>query len=170
MVTTDTSQNTGTGLTIGNTTYQNTMSINQATSVMITESPLTNFGFQLPTGKPQSMYEIEIPQSEGIKVGTQSTLGDAMAQQPIMQSTVQSPQTSAVNRNVQSNELAGAVDLASMAQQPTGYQTYFGAMPDVAFYAPKEIYKNQVNVDNARVLRGLGSDRLHQQLINMQYK
>jgi hypothetical protein len=43
-------------------------------------------------------------------------------------------------------------------------------MPDVAFYAPKEIYKNQVNVDNARVLRGLGSDRLHQEMVNQQYR
>jgi len=42
----------------------------------------------------------------------------------------------------------------------------------VAFYAPREIYKNQRTVDNARVLRGLqgGSDRLHQELINLQYK
>jgi hypothetical protein len=44
------------------------------------------------------------------------------------------------------------------------------AMPDVAFYAPKEIYRNQVNVDNVRLLRGLSSDRLHQQMIDMQYK
>ena len=43
-------------------------------------------------------------------------------------------------------------------------------MPDAAFYAPKEIYRNQVNVDNVRLLRGLGSDRLHQQMIDMQYK
>jgi hypothetical protein len=45
-------------------------------------------------------------------------------------------------------------------------------IPDVAFYAPKEIYKNQKTVDNARTLRGLqgGSDRLHQEMVNQQYK
>jgi hypothetical protein len=43
-------------------------------------------------------------------------------------------------------------------------------MPDVAFYAPREIYRNQVNVDNTRLLRGLGSDRLHQEMVNQQYK
>ena len=43
-------------------------------------------------------------------------------------------------------------------------------MPDVAFYAPKEIYKNQKVTDNVRLLRGLGSDRLHQEMVNRQYK
>jgi hypothetical protein len=57
-----------------------------------------------------------------------------------------------------------------MATQPAGYQAYSMMMPDVAFYAPREIYRNQVNVDNARVLRQLSSDRLHQELVNLQYK
>jgi hypothetical protein len=84
--------------------------------------------------------------------------------------TAQEQKTDAVNKNVQPNELAGKVDIASMATQPTGYQAYSMMMPDVAFYAPKEIYKNQVNVDNTRLLRGLGSDRLHQEMVNQQYK
>ena len=75
-----------------------------------------------------------------------------------------------VNKNVLPNELAGTVDIARMAIQPAGYQAYSAMMPDVAFYAPKEIYKNQVNVDNVRLLRGLGSDRLHQEMVNQQYK
>jgi len=44
------------------------------------------------------------------------------------------------------------------------------AIKDTPFYEIKEVYKNQVNVDNVRVLRGLGSDRLHQELVNQQYK
>jgi hypothetical protein len=43
-------------------------------------------------------------------------------------------------------------------------------MKDVAFYEPKEIYKNQKVVDNVRVLRQMSSDRLHQEMINLQYK
>jgi hypothetical protein len=70
----------------------------------------------------------------------------------------------------ESERLAGGVDIARMATQPAGYQAYSMMMPDVAFYAPKEIYKNQVNVDNARVLRQLSSDKLHQDLVNLQYK
>lgn len=115
--------------------------------------------------------EIELPQNEGIKIGTRSILNDAIEERQIVQNTnTQEQKTETVNRNVQSNELAGTVDIARMATQPAGYQAYFMMMPDVAFYAPKEIYKNQVNVDNARVLRQLSSDKLHQDLVNLQYK
>jgi hypothetical protein len=41
---------------------------------------------------------------------------------------------------------------------------------DTPFYEIKEVYKNQVNVDNVRLLRSLGSDRLHQLMVNQQYK
>ena len=44
------------------------------------------------------------------------------------------------------------------------------AIKDTPFYEIKEVYKNQVNVDNVRALRQMSSDRLHQQLINLQYK
>ena len=115
--------------------------------------------------------EIEVPQFEGIKIGGRSTLNDAIEQRFTPPSTTaQEQRTDAVNRNVQPNELAGAVDINNIARQPAGYQAYSVAMPDVAFYAPKEIYRNQVNVDNVRLLRGLSSDRLHQQLIDLQYK
>jgi hypothetical protein len=94
-----------------------------------------------------------------------------MEQRPILPSaTAQEQRTDSVNKNVQSNELAGGVDLSRMAIQPAGYQAYSMIMPDVAFYAPREIYRNQVNVDNTRLLRQLSSDRLHQDLVNLQYK
>jgi len=120
---------------------------------------------------PTNTVEFEIPQLEGIKMGTRSALMDAIEQQPMVQQTAtQTQSTLAVNRNVQANELAGGVDIANIARQPAGYQSYSTAMPDVAFYAPREIYRNQVNVDNARLLRALGSDKLHQDLVNLQYK
>ena len=115
--------------------------------------------------------DVEVPQFEGIKIGGRSTLNDAIEQRVAPSGvTAQEQRTDAVNRNVQPNELAGSVDINNIARQPAGYQAYSVAMPDVAFYAPKEIYRNQVNVDNARVLRQLSSDRLHQDLVNLQYK
>lgn len=120
---------------------------------------------------PTNTVEAEIPQLEGIKIGSRSVLMDAIEQQPMVQQTgTQTQQTSSVNRNVQPNELAAGVDIASIAKQPAGYQSYSFALADALFYEPKEIYKNQVNVDNVKLLRGLGSDRLHQQMIDMQYK
>ena len=129
------------------------------------------YSLQSPQGRNATTIEVEVPQNEGIKMGTRSVLNDAIEERPIIQNTnTQEQKTESVNRNVQPNELAGAVDIAKMATQPAGYQAYSMMMPDVAFYAPKEIYKNQVNVDNARVLRQLSSDKLHQDLVNLQYK
>ena len=128
------------------------------------------YSLQSPQGR-NATSEIEVPQNEGIKMGTRSVLNDAIEDRPIAQNTnTQEQKTELVNRNVQPNELAGGVDIARMATQPAGYQAYSFALADAPFYAPKEIYKNQVNVDNARVLRQLSSDRLHQELVNLQYK
>jgi len=169
----ETTQSMSTGLATSNMTSQYSLFTPPAATVFSSvESPITNFGFQLPLGRTNIQIEPEsIPQTEGIKMGSRSTLNDAIEQRPLLQNTTtQEQKTDAVNKNVQPNELAGKVDIASMATQPTGYQSYSTMMPDVAFYAPKEIYKNQVNVDNARVLRGLGSDRLHQEMVNQQYR
>lgn len=114
--------------------------------------------------------EPEVPQLEGIKIGSRSTLMDAIEQRTEMPAAAPVQTSAVVNRNVQSNELAGGVDIATMATQPAGYQAYAVAMPDASFYAPREIYRNQVNVDNVRLLRGLASDKLHQDLVNLQYK
>lgn len=75
-----------------------------------------------------------------------------------------------VRPNVEPNELAGGVDIARMATVPVGFASYSFTLADSAFYAPKEIYRNQKVVDNARALRQMSSDRLHQQMINSQYK
>ena len=43
-------------------------------------------------------------------------------------------------------------------------------MRDAAFYAPREIYRGQQTVDNRQALRGLGTDRLHQDMIDQQWR
>jgi len=152
-----------------------TQSVFADPSVSLSSSMMQNqfdmYSLQAPPGINNRQPDVEVPQNEGIKIGGRSALNDAMEQRPMLQSNnVQEQKTETVNRNVQPNELAGKVDIASMATQPQGYQAYSMMMPDVAFYAPREIYRNQVNVDNARVLRQLSSDRLHQELVNLQYK
>lgn len=44
------------------------------------------------------------------------------------------------------------------------------ALRDAQFYAPREIYRGQQTVDNRQALRGLGTDRLHQQMVDQQYR
>ena len=75
-----------------------------------------------------------------------------------------------MNKNAQDNDIAGGVDINKMASSPTGYGDYLNfTMRDVAFYAPKEVYKNQRNVDNARALRLLTNDSKHREMVEMQY-
>jgi hypothetical protein len=81
----------------------------------------------------------------------------------------QDTNTRQVKSNVQDNDAAAGVSIASIARTPIGFNTYLVALNDAAFYAPKEIYRNQKTVDNARALRQLASDRLHQQMVDQQY-
>ena len=120
---------------------------------------------------PRKEQQIEFVQQE-TKFGTgRNVLETFMQSSPMMQENIQSQQSSSVKKNVPNNELAGGVDLTKMAVQPAGFNQYSFIMPDVAFYSPKEIYRNQKTVDNVRVMRGLqgGTDRLHQEMINLQY-
>jgi hypothetical protein len=140
-------------------------------SSSMTQGQFDMYSLQAPPGINNRQPDVEVPQNEGIKVGGRSALNDAMEQRPMLSNAnVQEQKTESVNRNVQPNELAGGVDLTRMATQPAGYQAYSFALADAPFYAPKEIYRNQVNVDNVRVLRQLSSDKLHQDLVNLQYK
>lgn len=78
----------------------------------------------------------------------------------------------AVNSQARDNDAAGGVTLAAMARTPQGFEAYMGAVPDARFYDPREIYRGQRVVDNARVQRALSgaSDRLHQQMVDQQYR
>jgi hypothetical protein len=69
------------------------------------------------------------------------------------------------------SELAGGIDLSKLTLVPAGYITYMAlTIKDSPFYEVKEVYKNQKTTDNVRALRQMSSDRLHQEMINQQYK
>lgn len=131
---------------------------------------LPQISYSLSTQK-QPVIDTEI-KSEGIKFGERNILDNATEKTMQIETPNQQQVGSAVKKNIKDNDAAGGVTLASIAKQPVGYESYFGALSDRQFYAPKEIYKNQKIVDNARILRGLtgGSDKLHQEMVNQQYK
>jgi hypothetical protein len=134
-------------------------------------TPSVSYNISAPT-RYSPQVQIELPTLEGIKFGgNKGPVDSAMESKPMLPEMNQGQQQlSSVNRNAQNNDAAGNVTIDSIAKQPVGYAQYFGIMPDVAFYAPKEIYKNQKTVDNARALRQLSSDKLHQDMVNQQYK
>jgi hypothetical protein len=134
-------------------------------------TPQISYSLVAPTR--YAPVQIELPSTEGIKFGYRGPVDNAMDSKPFLpQMNTGSEQNASVKKNVQNNEAAGNVTIESIAKQPANYAQYFTTIPDNAFYAPKEIYKNQKVVDNARTLRGLqgGSDRLHQEMVNQQYK
>jgi len=147
--------------------YQPPTSKQEITAAITT--PIASYTILPPTRQP--MQVIEMPMTEGLKFGFKNPVENAMESKPfIMQMNMQSQQNDSVKKNVQNNELAGNVSIESIAKQPANYSQYFGMIPDVAFYEPKEVYKNQKTVDNVRALRQLSSDRLHQQMVDSQFK
>ena len=80
------------------------------------------------------------------------------------------PQGPAVRRGGQVEGMEGGADINSLAAAPADFNDYLSQqLQDAQFYASKDIYRGQRNVDNARALRGLGTDRLHQEMVNQQY-
>jgi hypothetical protein len=77
-----------------------------------------------------------------------------------------------VKTNVQDNELAGIVRIERMAVTPVGFNVYSLALRDVAFYQPKEIYKNVVIKDNVRTMYFIekGNTDTYNKMIEAQYK
>lgn len=70
-------------------------------------------------------------------------------------------------------ELSGGADINAMSRPPEGFSTYLGTvLRDTQFYLQREIYKNQRNVDNQRLLRQLGgtSSEIYQRMVDQQYK
>lgn len=98
-------------------------------------------------------------------------LNNAMEQKQIFpQSNISMSTGPVVNKNAQDNEAAGGVSLNRMALAPTGYGDYLNfTLRDASFYAPKEVYRNQRNVDNARALRQMTNDSRHRELVELQY-
>ena len=184
----------GTGLSISTTANQSQSSIfslsdqsqsaalnttmlrlsTQYGSTTETVSAVPTISSSLVTGElsapTRAAAEVEIPQSETIQPGSRSVLNDAIESRPVLQQATQQRQTDAVNKNAQSNELAGGVDIAAINQQPVGFQNYSFVLTDAQFYAPREIYRNQRTVDNARALRQLTNDGRHREMVEQQYK
>lgn len=128
----------------------------------------TNFSFSAQT---YSLQETEAPQSAtSFLLDRTSPLREIIEFQQFQQPQPEQ-KTAAVNRSVAANELATGTSLEKMAVQPVNYASYTNfALKDANFYAPKDIYPKQTTVDNARALRQLSSDRLHQQMVQDQYR
>jgi hypothetical protein len=157
-------------------TNETLASIARQTETSIEQSVLENQELnQSLSGNPNTfMFNEQNVSNEETNLTQDITQSQSTNQPPIQVTNEDKKETTqTVKRNIQDNEAAGEVSIDSLAQTPIDFNAYLNQqLKDMAFYAPKEIYKGQKNVDNARLLRGLtgGSDRLHQQMIDQQYR
>ncbi len=118
----------------------------------------------------QNAQDAELPeQLVGFVTDSTNPLRDMFLppQQPAQAQTESRP----VNRAVEPNTAAGGVGLEGLMTVPQNYATYTQlVLRDAPGYPPREVYRHQTVVDNRQALRGLGSDRKHQDLVNLQYK
>ena len=145
----------------------------RSSSFSVTNSALQQGGTTNYSIAPQAgrTVEIETPKTESA-TDSRSVLNDFMQPKPqVITETQQQQSTSSVNRAAKDNDAAAGVSLTAMIKQPIGYESYMSGLVDRPFYPPKEIYKNQKTVDNARAERLLNakSDQLHQQMVDQQY-
>ena len=145
--------NTGLGIAIDTTTA-------------VQSQGLPNMGYN------SSIVDTNVSVATNFLTDRTNPLNNAIEQRPQILSTPTVINTGpSVNQRVGDNEAAGGVSIAFMAVAPQGYGDYLNfTMRDVAFYEPKEVYRNQRNVDNSRALRQLTNDNRHREMVNQQYK
>jgi len=113
----------------------------------------------------------QVGSTSGFMTNRTDPLNEVVESKPVVATTNTTESAQTVRASVSNNELAGGVDISKLATTPVGYSSYTSLMlQDGKMYEPKEIYKNQKPVDNARALRQLSTDRLHQQMIEQQYR
>jgi hypothetical protein len=113
----------------------------------------------------------QVSSTAGFMTNRTDPLNEVVDAKPVTATVNATESTQTVKPAVSDNELAGGVDISKLATTPVGYSNYTSLMlQDGKMYEPKEIYKNQKPVDNARALRQLSTDRLHQQMIEQQYR
>jgi hypothetical protein len=114
----------------------------------------------------------DISRENGLQLTGVSPILNAINSPNNFSSTTQEKNSNTVKKNTPDNQAADGISIASIAQQPQGFDLYMAGIKDAPFYPPKEIYRNQKTVDNARAQRLLNgaSDKLYQQMIEQQYQ
>lgn len=162
----------GSGFNFGNGTQQTNVSFNVATLQTVS----TSFGSEvvsLTRRQEQESFRQQQVETRNINQSTNMTdpVNNIINPPTTLPALPPAPTGPAVNRNTQPNEAAGGRDINSIANTPAGFDAYSQlTLRDATFYKPYEIYRGQVNVDNARALRQLSTDRLHREMVDQQYK
>ena len=135
-----------------------------STSVAPTQSLIT-------TGTGSSVVETNVAMPSNFLTDRTNPINAIIEQRLSLPNTVAATTGPSVNTRASDNEAAAGVNIATMAVAPIGYGDYLNlTLRDAAFYAPREVYRNQRNVDNQRALRQLTNDSRHRDMVEQQYR
>lgn len=153
---------------ISDTQQTNSVAISAPASLESLQSTQSYGIFEVQVQKQQ---DTDTPQQATTFMTDRSSPLREIIQPTMLPQTQSEQQATSVNRTAQSNELAVGVVLETLAAQPPGYAQYTNlTLKDAQFYVVQAPYPNQKTVDNIRVLRQLSTDRLHQKMIEAQYR
>lgn len=123
------------------------------------------------TGPGSAVVETNVTVAPGFLADRTNPINNIIEQRPTVPASITTTTGPSVNTRAADNEAAGGVSLAVMAVAPVGYGDYLNfTLRDAAFYAPREVYRNQRTVDNARALRQLTNDSRHRDMVEQQYR
>lgn len=163
-------QSTENNTNLGQGLQVNVLSINSISNIQ--EIVIPSIELYVPPAENKNTGETESFNTPSLNFTDKTNpVNDVIEGKVLADSEKISDNKSAVNTNVQPNELAGNTGIERLGIGPENFAAYTNfTLKDANFYEPKEVYKNQVVIDNRRALRQLASDRLHKEMVEMQYK
>lgn len=151
-----------------------TQSVTNSTSQSFTGTGLKVAGFSqlnfsgIQTSEVASVTDNVVATNSNMLIDKTNPLNEYVDYRPNFGAISSSNQL--VNKNTSDNDLAGGVQLATIATLPVGYNGYLNlAMKDSDFYSAITVYANQRTVDNQRVSRSLFNNTTHKRMMEMQY-
>lgn len=145
-----------------------------ASSGLLSPSGTNSTGLRVDSSREQTAQTEEIKTESAISFSGFSAVNALKNEDRKSELDQQATQvTSTVRSNVQNNELAGGIGIETLAANTFDFNSYLNKqLVDARFYKTEEIYKNNQPVDNRRLLRLLNgaSDRLHQEMVDEQYR
>lgn len=130
-------------------------------------------GLQIPGSIQNNNQQQETQNQENTKLNSNIATMDNGEQRQQNISNESNKQPQGLRRKGEPNDMDSNTTIAALVQSPVGFESYLkGNLTDGQMYAPKEIYKNQRVVDNARLERilNLQSDIRYEELVNQQYE
>lgn len=157
----------GTGIRIPGLTFLQNLAMTTTESMPSQSYSLTRT--QSMRNQDQAIISTNLSQSETkTTAAVDTTVTQSQVAQP--QEQTQTTAKSAVRNGGKVEGMEGGADMTALTKPPANFNQYLQAqLVDAAFYQQREIYRGQRTVDNVRALRGLGTDRLHQQMVDQQY-